>query len=58
MGFPIGDWQFWLVTACALAGAWFVVKPFLPKAWKPKPKSRPTRARLTIGGKPPEQPLP
>jgi len=58
MGFPIGDWQFWLVTAIALTGAWFVVKPFLPKSWKPKPKARPTRARLTIGGKPPEQPLP
>jgi hypothetical protein len=58
MGFPIDDWQFWAVTACALSGAWFVLRPILPKALKRRSKARPTRARLTIGGKPPDQPLP
>ncbi len=27
---PIGDWQFWIVTLLGLAGAWFIIKPFLP----------------------------
>lgn len=51
---PLDDWQFWLATAAALAGLWFVARPFLPGrgdgdcgACAPKP--RPRRAQLTIG---------
>lgn len=58
MSFPVDDWQFWVVTICAAACAWFVLRPLLPRALAPRPKPRPTRARLTIGGKPPDQPLP
>ncbi|MEY4535715.1 MAG: hypothetical protein RLZZ246_2033, partial [Planctomycetota bacterium] len=32
--------------------------PILPRTLKPRAKVRPTRARLTIGGKPPDAPLP
>ncbi|MFZ9690189.1 MAG: hypothetical protein ACO3DS_10175 [Phycisphaerales bacterium] len=58
MSFPVDDWQFWAVTACALVGAWFVLRPILPRTLKPRAKARPTRARLTSGGKPPDAPLP
>ena len=51
---PWEDWQFWLASAAALAGLWFVLRPFLPArgpvdcgncATKPRPR----RAELTIG---------
>lgn len=32
MTFPLGDWQFWTVTAGALAAAWVIVRPFLRRA--------------------------
>jgi hypothetical protein len=28
---PWRDWQFWIVTALALAGAWLIARPFLPR---------------------------
>ena len=28
---PWHDWQLWIVTALALAGAWLVARPFLPR---------------------------
>ena len=32
MTFPLGDWQFWTVTAGAVAAAWMVVRPFIRRA--------------------------
>ena len=29
MGVPLGDWQFYVVTALALTSLWLVVKPFV-----------------------------
>lgn len=52
---PWADWQFWAVTAAALAGAWFVLRPLLPGrrddcgACGP-PAARPKRTNLTVGG--------
>jgi len=31
-GLPLGDWQFWVVTAIALAGVVLVVRPLLPSS--------------------------
>jgi hypothetical protein len=27
MSLPVGDWQFWVVTLAALAGAWLLARP-------------------------------
>ena len=35
MGFPLGDWQFWSVTACALGALWVLVKPFVGRSDRP-----------------------
>lgn len=35
MGFPLGDWQFWTVTACALGAVWMLVKPFVGRNQAP-----------------------
>ena len=32
MAFPVGDWQFWCVTASAVGAVWLLVKPFLGRA--------------------------
>jgi hypothetical protein len=29
MSFPLGDWQFWAVTASAAGAVWMLVRPFL-----------------------------
>lgn len=29
MTFPLGDWQFWAVTASAAGAVWMLVRPFL-----------------------------
>ena len=31
---PVGDWQFWVVTALALAGAWIVFRAVAPRRRK------------------------
>jgi hypothetical protein len=41
---PLGDWQFWLVTALAVTAAWLVIRPLLPQRRK-----RGTRVDLTVG---------
>ncbi|MCC6907683.1 MAG: hypothetical protein IT430_07070 [Phycisphaerales bacterium] len=28
-GLPLGDWQFYVVTAAALGGIWLIVRPLL-----------------------------
>lgn len=58
---PVDDWQFWIVTAAALWGAFAVARPFLPRKAKPTggcpgcaagaAAMRPKRVRLTVGGK-------
>ncbi len=52
---PWGDWQFWLVTAVALAGGWFVLRPLLPGRKDDcgtcgTPPARPKRTNLPVGG--------
>ncbi|HEX2253721.1 MAG TPA: hypothetical protein VHQ65_10690 [Thermoanaerobaculia bacterium] len=29
MTFPVGDWQFWVVTLSAVGSLWMLVRPFL-----------------------------
>ena len=43
---PIGDWQFWVVTAVAIGALWLLKIALLPK------KKKGTKAQLTVGGKP------
>jgi hypothetical protein len=31
MGLPFDDWQFYVVSLVVLAGAWLLVRPFLPR---------------------------
>ena len=65
-GLPLGDWQFWVVTAIALAGVTLVVRPLLPSskssttsctgcggAGGGSKRSRAAKATLTIGGESP-----
>ena len=65
-GLPLGDWQFWVVTAIALAGVVLVVRPLLPSSKSSPPpctgcggagggprRSRAAKATLTIGGESP-----
>ena len=57
MNFPLGDWQFWVVSIIALAGLFVVLKPLWPSrdrtscggcnAKSPAKNSR--RVRLTLG---------
>ena len=55
---PYDDWQFYVVTLAALAGAWLIVRPFLGsrKGSGGCPscsdgKTRPKRTKLTIDGR-------
>lgn len=59
MGFPVGDWQFWVVTlAAALATGWLLRGPvrrlaLLLRGKRPRPQRR---ATLTIDGEPARSP--
>ncbi len=35
MDFPLYDWQFWSVTACAVGAVWMLVRPFLGRSGSP-----------------------
>ncbi len=48
MSFPINDWQFWVASLAALAGAWFILRPLIPYKRKRKTKRR---TSLTVEGK-------
>lgn len=51
-GFPIGDAQFWIVTAIAAIALAFVMWRLFGGRWRRrKPKTRKTSATLTIEGK-------
>ncbi len=47
MSFPVGDWQFWMVTALALGAAFVVIRTLVPRRRK-----RAKRATLTVEGRP------
>lgn len=52
---PIGDWQFWVVTAIALVALWAVVRMIVPPSLWPKRfrgKAKGKATTLTVGGKP------
>lgn len=51
---PIGDLQFWIVTAIALGAAALIARAVLPPRFLPRFLRRRagTRASLTVGGKP------
>lgn len=56
MSFPVGDWQFWAVTAIAVvAFAWLTrnVLPIPVLNRRAKAKKTQKRVTLTIGGKSP-----
>ncbi|MGA1018609.1 MAG: hypothetical protein ACO3YY_11580 [Phycisphaerales bacterium] len=70
-GLPVGDWQFWVVTAIALTGAVLVVRPLLPSrsstpppcggcggASRRSPSGASVKATLTIGGESTPRPSP
>ena len=41
---PLGDWQFWVVTAMAVIALWVVVRAVVPR----KRKGRSRRVPLTV----------
>ncbi len=54
---PIGDWQFWVVTALAAVALGYVLREVVPGNWWPwKRKPRGKSASLTIEGKTPTKP--
>lgn len=55
---PWTDWQFWAVTAMAIAALWYVLRGVIPAplGTKRRPgQAASQRATLTIGGKPVER---
>ncbi|MFO0894548.1 MAG: hypothetical protein U0574_06275 [Phycisphaerales bacterium] len=56
---PWQDWQFWVVTALALAGGWVVIRPLLPRRGRgpacpgcgPGGGTQERRATLTVDGR-------
>lgn len=52
MGFLLGDWQFWTVTACAAGAVWMLIKPFAGRGTTPAGPcaSCPKNARVNEGG--------
>lgn len=53
---PLGDWQFWVVSALALLAVLWLARSVLPPGARRKRSGKSTRVSLTIGGKPPEKP--
>jgi hypothetical protein len=47
--FPVGDWQFWAVSVCALAAVLFLCRGLIPG--KKRKKQREKRVTLTIDRK-------
>ncbi len=57
-GFPISDWQFWVVTAVFLLAAAWLLKGVLPIPWLTKRAKRKKQTKsvpLTIDGKAPDR---
>lgn len=53
--FPVGDWQFWIVTAIALVAFVWLGRRLLPKRLLNSPCRGTKPATLTISGKPVER---
>ncbi len=53
MSFPVGDWQFWVVTACFVLALVWLLRGVLPGKKKRKAKRSATRATLTVEGRSP-----
>jgi len=54
MSFPVGDWQFWVVTSAAAIAALWLLRNLLPIPWLRRRRRRKRgarRATLTVGGK-------
>lgn len=51
---PTNDWQFWLVTAIAVAALAWLIKT-LTAAFSQKKKPQPKKTTLTINGQKPKQ---
>jgi hypothetical protein len=47
---PVGDWQFWVVTAAAIASLAFLLRAPLSRLLR-RNKGKSVRASLTIAGK-------
>lgn len=50
-GFPVGDWQFWVVTTIALVAAIWLLRRLLPKRLFSAHRRPVKPATLTIAGK-------
>lgn len=54
--FPLGDWQFWVVTAVAFAAfAWIVWKLVPRRLFGKRRRGASKSATLTVGGRPLER---
>ncbi|MDQ7012356.1 MAG: hypothetical protein Q9O74_00495 [Planctomycetota bacterium] len=53
--FPVGDWQFWVVTAIALVAVVWLGRRLLPKRFFRSRRRGAKPATLTISGKPVER---
>ena len=56
--FPVGDWQFWVVTLVCLAAAAWLLKGVVPVPWlsrRAKVKKQTKRVTITVEGKAPEK---
>jgi hypothetical protein len=49
---PWHDWQFWVVSLIAIVAAWIVLRMLIPAGLISGKRTKATKARLTIGGKP------
>jgi len=54
--FPVGDVQFWVVTAIGLAALAFLLRGLVPKRWKPRGRAGEKKATLTVEGKAVDRP--
>ncbi|MFG0258755.1 MAG: hypothetical protein ACF8LK_00270 [Phycisphaerales bacterium JB041] len=49
--FPVGDWQFWIVTTVAIVAAVWLLRRLLPRRLLGGRRTRGKPATLTIGGR-------
>lgn len=49
--FPVGDWQFWVVTTLAVVALIWLIGRLVPKRFFNAHRRRTKPATLTIGGK-------
>lgn len=49
MRFPVGDWQFWIVTGAGIVALWYIARAIVPSLSRRRRRTR--RATLTIEGR-------